>query len=391
MTAIFWVSLALLFYCYLGYGILLAVLTLLSKPFRRSQSQVMAPVPVTLLISAYNESQVLPAKIQNSRELEYPEGLLHILVVTDGSDDGSADLVRSAGIRVLHQPVRKGKYAAIRRAMQEVDTPLVILTDANSMLNREAVYRIVRHYSDSRVGAVAGEKKIVSDNNWSAVGVAEGFYWKYESLMKRLDAQFFSVVGASGELFSIRTALFHSRRKEVILDDFIISMDVCLDGYRVAYEPGSYATELPSLTLEEEEKRKVRIAAGAFEATGLLGRALNPFRYPVLSFQFFSRRVMRWLVCPLLLPVLFASNLALAIRSGSPVIFDLLFGAQLVFYALAITGWQLVRLNRRAGLLTIPFYFLFMNYCLLRGFTRYFRGKQSPAWEKSLRADKVKG
>jgi len=345
--------------------------------------------PVTLIIPAYNESPVLLEKIQNTLDLDYPRQLLTVIVVTDGSDDGSERSIgQFQGFIHLHDPVRKGKFAAIKRAMSKVNTPIVIFSDANALLNRESIDRIVKHYADPGVGAVAGEKKIVDVYHRSGVGEAEGFYWKYESFMKRLDAGFNTVVGAAGELFSIRTALFKEWNDEIILDDFWLSMNCSLSGYRIAYEAGAYAVEMPSASLQEEEKRKVRIAAGSYQAIALLKECLNFFKHPQLAFQYFSRRLLRWVFCPWFILGLFISNFLIAIEDEWMTVYDWLFYGQVLFYALAIIGWLIVQQGKKAGILSIPFYFLFMNYCLVKGFFRFLHGSQTALWEKSVRIGK---
>ena len=343
-------------------------------------------LPVTLIISACNEEQVLEQKIKNTLAINYPADKLKIIFITDGSSDGSMQLIEQyPAIILMHQQERRGKFAAIKRAMMWVDTPLVIFSDANTMLNKESVEHITMHYHDPIVGGVAGEKKILLDHHISAVGEAEGLYWQYESFLKKSDAGFNTVVGAAGELFSIRTELFKEFDDALILDDFVISMQVCMQGYKIAYEPGAFATESPSVSLAEEEKRKVRIAAGAYQSLGYLKNCLNIFKYPLLSFQFFSRRLLRWLFCPVMLGLLFFTNIYIVNKQPQIVFYLWVMYAQLSFYFLAIIGWLFVSAGRRMGLLSIPFYFVFMNYCLVKGFIKFLKGRQTVLWEKSLR------
>jgi biofilm PGA synthesis N-glycosyltransferase PgaC len=384
----FWISLFLLFFCYLGYGMLLFLINNLRHIFfsKNRETGLNERLPVTLIITACNEEQILEQKINNTLAINYPNDKLKIIFVTDGSSDNSMELIRQyPSIILMHQQERRGKFAAIKRAMQRVDTPVVIFSDANTMLNKESIEHIASHYRDSKVGGVAGEKKILLNHHISAVGEAEGLYWQYESFMKKLDSGFNTVLGAAGELFSIRTELFREYDDSLILDDFVISMQVCMQGYKIAYEPGAFATESPSVSLYEEEKRKVRIAAGAYQSIGYLKSCLNIFKYPLLSFQFFSRRLLRWIFCPVMLGILFFANIFIV--SKQPVIdFYLWFMyAQLSFYILALAGWLFVSAGRRVGLLSIPFYFVFMNYCLVKGFIKFLKGRQSVLWEKSLR------
>ncbi len=384
----FWVSVAVLFYCYLGYGIFVFLLNAIKRIFINRKKKKIAPahLPVTIIVTAYNEEDVLEQKIRNTLAIDYPADKLQIIFITDGSSGDPARVFTNyPSVRLMHQPERKGKYAAIKRAMQSVQTPVVVFSDANTLLNKECIKNIVPHYSDERVGGVAGEKKITGSKKISAAGVAEKIYWKYESLMKKLDAGLNTVTGAAGELFSIRTALFKALDDEVILDDFVISMQVCLQGYKIAYEPGAFATELPSASLADEEKRKVRISAGAYQSIGYLREGFNIFKYPLLAFQFLSRRLLRWICCPPLLLVFLLTNILIVFRYAHSGVYDFFLCAQAVFYVLALSGWIMARSGKRTGILTIPFYFVFMNYCLVKGFIKFIRGRQSVLWEKSLR------
>ena len=385
---LFWVSLAVLFYCYVGYGVFVFFVNIFRNPFvyRKQKKTSLSELPVTIIITAYNEEEILEQKIENTLAIDYPAGKLHIIFITDGSSDDSAQLFnRYPFITRLHQPERQGKYAAIKRAMQKVQTPVVIFSDANTMLNRECVKNIVPHYDDEKVGGVAGEKKIINNKEISAAGEAERMYWRYESFMKKLDAGLNTVTGAAGELFSIRTALFQALDDDVILDDFIISMLVCLQGYKITYEPEAFAAELPSASLAEEEKRKVRISAGAYQSIGHLKDCINIFKHPLLSFQFISRRLLRWIFCPPLLFVLLLTNTLIVFRQTPAEIYYMIFYLQAGFYLLAFSGWIMARSGKRTGILTIPFYFVFMNYCQVKGFIKFSKGRQSVLWEKSLR------
>lgn len=382
---IFWISLSLLFYCYFGYGLLVYAFNALSAR-RKKNIPVARPssLSVTMIVAAYNEAATLESKVLNALAIDHPADRFNIIFVTDGSTDESKQiLAKYPRIQHLHQATREGKTAAINRAMEYVSSDIVVFSDANAMLNEQCINNMIRHYADPRTGGVAGEKKIFVGNDRSAVGAGEGLYWRYESWLKTLDAQFNTVVGAAGELFSIRTHLYRPLDPNIILDDFMISMHVCLQDYRIAYEPNAFATEFPSLSLIDEAKRKIRISAGAYQCIWHLRPLLNPFRRPQLSFQFFSRRLLRWVVCPVMLFVLFFSNLFL-LNEGA-LFYQWFFGAQLIFYFMALPGWLLAFYGKSPGIFTIPFYFVFMNYCLLRGFTRFMSGKHTVLWEKSAR------
>ncbi len=207
---LFWVSFAVLFYCYIGYGMLLYSINRIRRVFvRRTKETETTEWPsVTMIIPAYNEGMVLEQKIKNTLDTDYPPDKLKVIFITDGSTDGSERIIQKyPSITLLHQPDRQGKMAAINRAMQAVATPVVVFSDANAVLNRECIRRIVGHYTDPKTGGVAGEKKILLPKYKSAIGEAEGIYWNYESFMKKQDAEFNTVVGAAGELYSILTRL----------------------------------------------------------------------------------------------------------------------------------------------------------------------------------------
>jgi len=386
---LFYASFFILFYNYIGYGILLYILTKIRRLVKRPRETQAAFEPaITLLVAAYNEEEHIREKIANTLALEYPEDKCHFIFVTDGSSDRTMDIIREEPrIQLLHIPDRKGKTAAINRAMPFVQTPIVIFCDANTMLNKEAIRNIVKHYADEKTGGVAGEKKVISREKGDAAST-EGIYWKYESFLKKLDAELYSVVGAAGELFSIRTALFQPVEEDVVLDDFIISLRINLKGYRIAYAPDAYAMEEPSFSIEEEHKRKVRISAGGFQSIVMLKALLNFFKYPVLSFQYISHRVLRWTLCPLSMPILFISNLLLVVITGS-TFYSIILAAQLVFYTVAFIGYQQAKQHVKSRFFYIPFYFVFMNAAVYQGFSRYLQKKQSAAWDKSKRSKTV--
>lgn len=386
---IFWTSLFIVAYSYVLYGMLVWILIFLRNVFFKRTKNQFDPdfLPeVSLVIASFNEEGIIGKKIANTFELDYPEDKLQIYFVTDGSTDSTNHILKKhANIKVLHRPERKGKVAAINHAMEFVKTPYVIFCDANTFLNKACVKEIIKHYRNEKIGAVAGEKKVIDTSKKnSAAGSGEGLYWKYESLLKKLDARFYTVVGAAGELFSIRTNLYEPVNTGILLDDFMISMNICRQGYRVMYEPAAYAMETPSMTIKEEQKRKIRISAGGFQSIYLLKDLLNIFKYGKLSFQYISHRVLRWAVCPLLLPIILISNTILFFFGNNPI-FDYFFAAQLFFYIAAITGWIFAQKNVKIKAFYVPYYFLFMNIALYAGFVRYINKQQTVLWDKAQR------
>lgn len=382
---IFWFALAVILYTYIGYGL---VVWIWAKVKRLLHDSKIMSAPdfepeVTLVVPAYNEGDILKSKIEDCLALDYPAGKLRITFITDGSTDNSEEVLSCyPQVMHLHSPVRGGKSMAENRAMEYVTTPYVIFTDCNTYLNTNAVREMVKHYQDPKVGAVSGEKKILSED--SSSGSGEGLYWKYESFLKRCDSEIHSLMGAAGELVSFRSNLFQPLEKDTILDDFVQSLRIVDKGYKVVYEPNAYAMEAPSVSMAEEMKRKVRICAGGWQSMARLTSLLNPFRQPVVTFLYLSHRVLRWSLTPALLALLLPVNFVLAWFSGG--IYTLTLALQVLFYVAAWAGWALDAKGVKLKLLIVPLYFTMMNVAVFKGFMRYIRSSQPAAWEKAERA-----
>ncbi len=391
LKVVFWISLFIIFYSYLGYGILLFLIIKvrrllgLAKPFQGNEDY---EPEVTLFVTAFNEKDFLDQKVKNSKSLNYPQEKVTQIWVTDGSDDGTPDLLKQyEGVTVYHKDERAGKIAAMNRGVQFVKTPIVIFSDANTDLGKNSIREIVRLFRNPKVGCVSGEKRIYSKEADSAAGAGEGMYWKYESQLKKWDAELYSVVGAAGELFAIRTELWQEVEKDTLLDDFIISLRVAMSGYTIQYNPEAYAIETASANVKEELKRKIRISAGGIQSVVRLRALLNFFKYGTLSFQYVSHRVLRWTLTPLLLLLIIPMNYVLAQNEGlfSLGLFSILFWGQVLFYAAALLGWFLENRQIRLKILFIPYYFFIMNLSVYLGFGRYIKGNQSVKWERAQR------
>jgi biofilm PGA synthesis N-glycosyltransferase PgaC len=385
LETIFYISVIIIFYTYIGYAVLMYIIAGLLKAIGTRQHENASMPSLTVIVSAYNEEDCIEEKIKNSLSLDYPAASLHFIFVTDGSDDSTPAIVsKYPQIRLLHSPVRSGKTAAIDRAMKEVQTDVVVFTDANTLLNRDALLHINRHYADKKTGAVAGEKRVDTTGVSDAVS-GEGFYWRCESMIKRSESALYSVMGAAGELFSIRTILYESVSPDTIVDDLVISMKIAAKGYRIRYEPRAYAVEKSSASVTEERKRKVRIAAGGVQAMLRLPFLLLPFPRPLLWFEYISHRVLRWVVTPYLLIASFLLNNWLVYEQKAGSITVILLFVQFVFYAAACAGYLLRKKKLRFRLFFLPYYFCLMNYGMIEGMLRYCFGKQTVIWEKSAR------
>lgn len=384
----FWIAIIIVFYTYLGYGI---VIFFLVKMKELIAAKVKSPgegdLPeVTLLIAAYNEEDIIDEKMENCLQIKYPEDKLKIVWVTDGSNDSTnAILSQYDRVKVYFSPERKGKSAAINRVVPFIESPIIVFTDANTMINDLSVSLIVDSFQDPKVGCVAGEKRISMSDRESLSAGGEGIYWKYESFLKDMDSRLYSAVGAAGELFAIRRSLYEEIRPDILLDDFVLSMKIAAKGYIIRYCREAYAVEEGSLNINEERKRKVRISAGGIQSVLILAKTLNPVKYPTLFFQYISHRVLRWTVTPVALFSLLPVNAAIVIINPS-ILYVSLLVLQLLFYCLALIGKRMEGKETSMKILFVPYYFLFMNYNVFPGILYLIRKKRGDGtWEKSRR------
>ena len=373
----FWLCLAIVVYTYIGYGIVLYLLVFIKR--LATKAKPLADISddclpeVTLMVCAYNEEDVIAEKMANTHLLDYPADRLHLVWVTDGSTDNTNTLLSAyPEVEIVYSPERRGKAAALKHGIKEVKTEIVMMTDANTMLNPGAVREIVRLMQDPKVGCVSGEKKVMAKSDSDEAAQGEGLYWKYESTLKRLDGELYSAMGAAGELCVIRRQLMTDIPDDTLLDDFIISMEIVRTGYKIAYTSKAYAMEYGSADLHEESKRKRRIAAGGLQSCWRLRSLMNPLRYPVVAFQFVSHRVLRWTITPVCLFALIPLNTILVL-SGEGIIYTVIWVLQILFYASAAAG------------LRISKYFVFMNLNVFRGMA-YLFNNTSGMWEKAKRA-----
>lgn len=388
---LFWIAIFIVFYTYIGYGILLYLMVKVKELFIKPKEALLPTSQndwpdVTLFITAYNEEDVVDEKMKNSLELDYPHEKLHIVWVTDGTTDGTNLRLATKWkdqTTVYFQPERQGKTVAMNRGVKLIDTPLVVFTDANTMLNKASISEIVKAFQNPHVGCVAGEKRISSQEKSNAASGGEGLYWKYESTLKALDSRLYSAVGAAGELFAIRLELFEEMEKDTLLDDFVLSMRIAMRGYSIAYCRTAYAIESGSTDMHEEQKRKVRIAAGGIQSIIRLKSLLNPFKYGILSFQYISHRVLRWSITPFFLLTLIPLNIILIPTNIK--LFGTILLLQLIFYLMAFGGYYLSTKKIKNKILFVPYYFLFMNANVLRGIGYLRKSKGKGTWEKSKR------
>ncbi len=391
LKILFWAMLLIVFYTYIGYGILLYMIIQLKRLFAGKPCEAVLPADselptMTLMICAYNEEDVVAEKMENTLALDYPRDKFRIMWVTDGSNDRTNELLRAyPEVDIVFSPERRGKTAALKHGLRELQTRYVAFTDANTMINRGALKEIARLFKDPTIGCVSGEKRVVAKREGEMAAEGEGLYWKYESTLKRWDSELYSAMGAAGELYAIDPKLVREVPDEALLDDFMMSMYIVDDGHRIAYTTEAYAQEYGSANIFEESKRKRRIAAGGLQSIWWLRRMLNPLRQPLVAFQYISHRVLRWSLTPVAMVIMLAVNIALVtMKAGT--FYTVMLILQLLFYLMAYAGWLMAKHGRKNKLLYTAYYFVFMNINVFRGMVYLRNHGKSGAWEKAKRS-----
>lgn len=374
---------AVIIYTYVGYPLLLLVFT---RFIKRTEVSSSGPLPtLTVVIPCFNEAAVIREKLENTIRLQYDPDRVKILCVTDGSTDETNDIISEYPmVRLLSGGPRAGKSEAENRAMKVIDTELVVFCDANAMLNDGALIELAKCFANPKVGAVSGEKRLQTFATDGAVA-SEGAYWKYESFIKQLDYKLYTVVGAAGELFALRSVLYTEMPGDTINDDLTQSLSINLKGYRVAYSSKAYAMERPSDNVREEQKRKIRMIAGAWQMMTRFPQTMNLWKHPLLAFQFISHRVLRWTLCPLAIPAAALTAVCLYMQEPGNLQYICLFLGTLLFSTLTALGYILRNSEIRIGVISIAYYFIFMNYCAWAGFIKFLKGQQKNTWERSAR------
>jgi poly-beta-1,6-N-acetyl-D-glucosamine synthase len=347
------------------------------KPVRKDEY-----IPsVSLVVAAYNEEKILEQKIFNSFELDYPQNNLEIIVVSDGSTDSTpqiAEKYSGKGVISLFDPPRKGKTAALNRALAIAKGDIVVFSDANSMYDRKAIKLLTRNFIDSNVGGVCGMKSIVKNlKRESSRG--DSLFWDFESELKKMESQFGSITTGDGEIFAIRKELYEPIPEEVINDDTAITFNIIKKGYRVVYEPEAKSNEEASLILEDDFNVKARMVSGGYQTLSFYSKEFFPPK-TFFVFQFLSHKVLRWMM-PFILIFLFLANIF--ILHG---IFLVTFILQSLFYLTAIFGYFTRKRKWTLSLLYIPLYYCLMNTAAFLGFFHYLRRRPGVSiWKKAMR------
>ena len=390
MESAVWICLSLVVFHYVGYPLLLFVFSAFSQAkadflylIRRANRRCPFPADyaprVAVLMSVYNEEAVIRAKVKNLLETHYPSDRLEFLLGLDAPVDSTTELLSqtpSTRLRVFSFPTRRGKLAVLCDLAKRTSAEILVFTDANTMLEKNCIRNLVRHFADPRVGAVSGEEVRVVTPGTDPGG--ESLYWRYESALKILESRLDCSLGGNGAALAVRRSLFHPK-KQSIVEDFQIPLEIRFKGYRVVYDPEAVAVEEIAPTFSAQFARRVRISAGNYQTLFANLGCLNPMK-GLVTFCFFSHRVLRWFVPVLLLAAFFCSIL-LAAQPGYAV----LLAAQSVFYLFAGLVFWLKKRGKPARLCCLPLSFCSMNFALLLGLLRYLNGRQTLTWKPTLR------
>ncbi len=372
---IFWLSAAALLYTYVGYPLLLALLSKLRpRHVRRAE---MLP-SVTVIITAYNEERDLAAKLENTLAVDYPKELLEIIVASDCSSDRTDDIARSfasRGVRLHRQPERHGKTAAQNAAVELAHGEIILFSDATTHYQPDVVRVLMSSFADASVGCATG-RVVYVDPTQSSVGHGTRSYWNYESLLRSQESTVNSLIGVCGCLYAVRRSAYVPLYHEAC-SDFIIATKMVEQGLRAVYEPDAVCMEETNQQADKEMKTRIRIITQTFSDLWRNRAMMNPLRSGFYAVQLISHKVMRYLV-PLFLIIILAASFVLAPRS---IFYALALVAQLGCYAAAALAWLLEHVGIHSRVLAIPQYFVLANVASLIAFYKFVRGERYARWE----------
>lgn len=351
-------ALILIIYTYAGYPLLLRVLP--KRPRRTAGKQSALP-DVTVLIPAYNEERCIVDTLLSVLAANYPSSQLQVVVISDASTDATDDLVRAMGdsrVMLFRQDKRHGKYEALRAVLPFCESEILVLADASSIFEKNALKRLVRHFSNPMIGATTGAKRIMRSD--SLVSQGDGLYWKYDALLRTWESRAgASWVGVEGGFFAIRKNLLRLDFSNEIAADYAICCRVYEQGYLHIYDSSARISEPPTQDIQSEFRRKIRVIVRGIRALFAFDHLLNPLSHPLFTFQNISHRLLRWLV-PVFLILAFVSS-----ALSEQAIIRILFLVQCVFYLLAAIGGVLAHYNIRMRIAAVPLYFTAMNSAAL--------------------------
>jgi cellulose synthase/poly-beta-1,6-N-acetylglucosamine synthase-like glycosyltransferase len=373
---VFWTSALLLAYVYAGFP---ALLWLRSELFRKPVCRSPMTPELTIVIVAHNESATIGQKLNNLFALDYPRERLHVIVASDGSDDGTDDIVSKYKKAMLLSFPRLGKIPALNEAVQRARGEILVFSDANSMLATDALRVLMRPFADATVGGVAGMQCYFHDKKGSETGAGESAYWSFDQMLKRWQSDVGSVTSATGAIYAMRRRLFKPLPCGVS-DDAMNSYYVVASGYRMVFEPGAVAYETVAPSGELELKRKVRVCVRGLHGIAAISELLNPFRFGFYAIQLLSHKLLRWKSAWAVL----ALGISAVVLRSRGLVYSLTGYVVVGFAAASALVMVLPRKvlsYRSLRLVTFPFYFCLANLAFMIAQIKVARGKRIDAWE----------
>lgn len=371
------ISFLLILHVYIGYPVILWFLSkvLKGKPVNRSSE---FEPNVTLMISCYNEIEVVADKIKNSLSLDYPKSKLNIIVISDGSDDGTDEVAKSfadEGVSLIRQEGRLGKTSAINLAMKNCETEIVVFSDANAMYQPDALRKLVRNFNDEAVGYVVGAA-LYTDGTESSAAASEDIYWKYEIALKTMESNLHSVVGGDGAIYAIRKDLYIPLDQKDI-NDFVNPLQIIEQGFRGVFDKEAVCLEETAGDFSKEYKRKQRIVNRSFRGLMKVKGVLNPFKFGFYSFEIISHKLLRWLQ-PVFILTFALGSVVLGLFGDELFKYVSMIG--FVFLWLAQIGYLKSKQKHISKLFFIPYYFVMVNYYSLLGVMTAISGNIQVTW-----------
>lgn len=379
---LFFISLAVILYTYLGYPFVLYVQ---SKLFPRSVARKYPkhPPQVSVIIAARNEASKIEDRIKNLLKQDYPPEKYEIIVISDGSDDGTEEIVRKiAGEQTGFLPKiscygytpSQGKPTALNTGITKAAGEIIVFTDARQFFTENVITELVANFSDPEIGGVSGELIFVKDGT-SNIEIQMGAYWQYEKMIRKMESNTGSVVGVTGAIYSIRRELYQQLQNTAILDDVMVPMNIVMQGYRVIFDSSAVAYDVFSKNTIQEWHRKVRTLAGNWQMLSLNPALMVPHLNP-LWFRFLSHKIAR-IIVPFFLILLLVTGM---LQKGA--CYNYFTVLQLLFYSAALIAF-LIPSTRKFFAFQISYFFCVLNLAALKGFFIWITGGCKTIWTKN--------
>lgn len=375
---IFWLSIIAVCYAYAGYPVILWLIGLIMPKNSSPKKTDGINTSVSILISAYNEEDIIEKKILNALSLNYPKNLLEIIIISDGSNDRTDEIAaryKHKGISLYHYEGRIGKTACLNKSIPSAKGEIVVFSDANSMYDKDAIRHLIKHFSENDVGFVTGHTKYIGSDNCESDSL--GLYGKVEKLTKKLESKIWSCVGADGAIFAVRKCLY-VRLNHYDINDFVIPLNVNKQGFKGVFDEDAFCFEKTARDQTGEFYRQIRITNRTLRAIFKHKELLNPLKYKIFSFELISHKLIKFIV-PYLLLLIFTLNIVILLNNLSAIYFFILV-MQVFFYVFSFVKHEKVGLTYLSKIGSCCRMFTLFNIAIMAGWIKYFQGETYTTW-----------